>query len=382
MKLMIVDDHTGVRNMIRHLVAAAGDEIRECNSADEAVRMAADFAPDLVTMDIRMPGLCPFEATRQIRRGNPSSRVLIVSSYDEPELRRTAADAGAAGFVVKENLVDVRQFIPRDLPGQKTPGARQKTFSPADWPRTLLSPIAQLHARVAELETHPALIANELRVPLQSIQNHAALLQRELEGKWPTAIDPNDAIRSILDECADMNTRIETLLTLANPGPRAAKFDDVFTHQLVADCWKTVRTADSRKNVKFQCAQLPNVWADEGLLRILFSQLLENALKFSRTRPVATIEISCCPVGSYAVFGISDNGIGFDMQCANRLFVPLSRLHSAARYPGAGLGLALARRIVTEHGGRIWAEGEPDAGATFYFTLPLPNSTAPSPAAQ
>jgi CheY-like chemotaxis protein len=107
MNLMIVDDHAGVRRMIRDLLAVPGEPLAECNSADAAVRQSADFQPDVVTMDIRMPGRCAFAATRAIRTACPGAHVIIVTSYDEPDLRQSAREAGAAAYVMKDNLSEL-----------------------------------------------------------------------------------------------------------------------------------------------------------------------------------------------------------------------------------------------------------------------------------
>src|SRR5277367_815022 len=100
MNLMIVDDHAGVRRMIRVLLAAPGDALQECASADEAVRVAGEFHPDWVTMDVRMPGQCAFAATRAIHTAHPAARIVIVTSYDEAGLRKSALEAGATAYVV------------------------------------------------------------------------------------------------------------------------------------------------------------------------------------------------------------------------------------------------------------------------------------------
>ncbi len=110
-KIMIVDDHAGMRTMIRQLVAAPGDSVLEFGSGDEALAAAGDFKPDCVTMDINMPGLCPFKTVRGIRAAHPSARVIFVSSHDQPDYRRAAQEAGAVGYVLKENLPDVYLFV-------------------------------------------------------------------------------------------------------------------------------------------------------------------------------------------------------------------------------------------------------------------------------
>jgi len=114
MKLMIVDDHPGVRTLIRQLIALPGDILKECSSGDEAVRVAPEFKPDWLTLDIQMPGLNAFAALRAIRWAHPTVRVVIVTSYDQPEFRRMAEVAGTQGYVTKENLTELRRFFVRD----------------------------------------------------------------------------------------------------------------------------------------------------------------------------------------------------------------------------------------------------------------------------
>jgi len=111
MKLMIVDDHEGMRKMIRQLIAASGDAVLECRSGDEALVAAGEFKPDCVTMDINMPGRCAFETTRAIRTAHPPARVIFVSSHDQPDYRRLAYEAGAAGYVMKENLSELYLYV-------------------------------------------------------------------------------------------------------------------------------------------------------------------------------------------------------------------------------------------------------------------------------
>ena len=108
---MIVDDHEGVRNLIRKLIAAPGDSVLECASGDEALLAMTNFKPDCVTMDISMPGLCAFKATRNLRAAHPTARVIFVSSHDQPDYRRAAREAGAAGYVMKENLSELYLFV-------------------------------------------------------------------------------------------------------------------------------------------------------------------------------------------------------------------------------------------------------------------------------
>src|SRR5215469_2625886 len=111
MKLMIVDDHDGMRNMIRQLIAAPGDSVLECNSGHDAVQKAGEFKPDCVTLDVNLPGLCAFTATRSIREAHPHARVIFVCSEDQPDCRQAAQDAGAVAYINKENLSELYLYV-------------------------------------------------------------------------------------------------------------------------------------------------------------------------------------------------------------------------------------------------------------------------------
>jgi light-regulated signal transduction histidine kinase (bacteriophytochrome) len=123
-------------------------------------------------------------------------------------------------------------------------------------------------------------------------------------------------------------------------------------------------------SAKIKVEALPDAWADTALLGQLWTILLENAFKFSRSQAQPSIEISGHEEAERVVYSVRDNGVGFDPKYTNRLFGVFQRLHGETEFPGRGIGLAIARRIALRHGGEIWAEGQPQGGATFYFALP------------
>ncbi|HBY51253.1 MAG TPA: hypothetical protein DEH15_02160 [Marinilabiliales bacterium] len=131
-----------------------------------------------------------------------------------------------------------------------------------------------------------------------------------------------------------------------------------------------IKQENRERNIEWRIASLPNVYGDHAMLRIVWTNLLSNALKFTRTKEKTIIEINVFDENEASVFSVCDNGVGFDMQYAQKLFGVFQRLHSIDEFEGTGIGLANVHRIILRHQGRTWANAEPDKGATFYFSIP------------
>ena len=140
--------------------------------------------------------------------------------------------------------------------------------------------------------------------------------------------------------------------------------------RMIAEIVEELKPEIGGRRVEWIIGALPVVYGDRNLMRQVFFNLLENAVKYTRPREDARIEISCAAEATDVIIVVRDNGVGFDMQYAHKLFGVFQRLHGADEFEGTGIGLANVRRIISRHGGRTWAEGKIGEGATFYFTLP------------
>ena len=224
-----------------------------------------------------------------------------------------------------------------------------------------------LRAATAEIETLLNLVSHDLRAPLRHLIGFSRLLLDD----WGTELDPAALhyAQRIHEAGSQMATLIEELLGLSRIGRQDLLRREVKLTTLVEDVISQLRLPIDGRVIDWQIEELPIVECDPALAKIAITQLLANAVKFTRPRDRATIRIGPLESDGQAGLAVRDNGVGFKMAYAGKLFGMFQRLHRSDEFEGNGAGLALVQRIAHKHGGRVWAESEPDAGATFYLTL-------------
>jgi PAS domain S-box-containing protein len=226
---------------------------------------------------------------------------------------------------------------------------------------------AQLEAAVKELEAFSYSVSHDLRAPLRAIDGFSRILLKEYAPQLsPEAQHYLQRVRSNTQQMGEL---IDGLLTFSRLSRQPLEKEVVSPLVLVSRALEELRAEQAGRSVEFSVGDLPACQADPALLKHAFVNLLSNALKFTRPREAAVIEVGCQERNGERVYFVRDNGVGFDMRYADKLFGVFQRLHRAEDYEGAGVGLALVQRIIHRHGGRIWAEAEVDQGATFYFTV-------------
>src|ERR1700675_1615697 len=230
---------------------------------------------------------------------------------------------------------------------------------------------AELESINKELEAFAYSISHDLRAPLRHMAGFTELLQK----KASSVVDEksNHYMAMILDSAKRMGNLIDDLLAFSRIG-RAETQKTLFNlAQLVKEALSEVRQDTEGRNIAWKIGTLPDFYGDRSMLRLVLVNLLSNAIKFTRTRPRAEIEIgSASGNGDELIVFVRDNGVGFDMKYVNKLFGVFQRLHQAHEFEGTGIGLATVQRIIHRHGGKVWAEGVVDSGATFYFSAPKP----------
>ncbi len=219
----------------------------------------------------------------------------------------------------------------------------------------------------AELEQFAYVASHDLQEPLRMVTSYCQLLQRRYEGKLDA--DADEFIAFAVDGATRMRGLIDGLLAYSRVGSQGEPFEPTSCAEVLETTLLNLRAALTESGAKVTSNSLPTVTADKTQLVQLFQNLIGNAIKFGNERPVE-IDVGAKRENGEWVLSVRDNGIGIDPQFAERIFVIFQRLHGVGDYPGTGLGLAVCKKIVERHGGRIWVESEPNKGSTFYFTLP------------
>ena len=219
-----------------------------------------------------------------------------------------------------------------------------------------------------ELEAFSYSVSHDLRAPLRHVSGFTELLLKKLKDH------PDEKARNyanlISDSSSKMGVLIDNLLDFSRLGRSEIRKTKVSLNALVKGVVQEIREELKERKIRWEIDELPDVLGDESLLRLVMVNLVLNSVKFTSTLPQAEIMIGCKDEGDKFTFSIRDNGVGFDMKYADRLFGVFQRLHTQKEFEGTGIGLANVQRIIARHCGRVWAEGAVGQGATFYFTLP------------
>jgi light-regulated signal transduction histidine kinase (bacteriophytochrome) len=226
----------------------------------------------------------------------------------------------------------------------------------------------QLESANKELEAFSYSVSHDLRAPLRHINGYVDLLKERFQESIPDKAQ--HYLNTITTSTRQMGKLIDDLLNFSRSGrqelQQSAFKMDILLHEVLQQVKQDIKD----RKIEWNISVLPYVYGDQDLLRMVWYNLLGNAVKFTREKEVAFIDIGVAEEEKEMIFSIRDNGAGFDMKYANKLFGVFQRLHSAEEFEGTGVGLANVQRIIAKHGGRTWAEAQLLKGATFYFSLP------------
>jgi len=226
----------------------------------------------------------------------------------------------------------------------------------------------QLEISNNDLESFSYSVSHDLRSPLRAISGFTNSLYKKYFEKLDD--EGKRLINVIVESTRKMDCLIDDMLSFSHLGRKDVMKDSVNMNQLFAEVFNELRALCPGRNIDFNISQLPPISADASLMQHVVTNLLSNAIKFTQQKEHAIIEVGSLKKNRQVIYYVKDNGVGFDMKYANKLYNVFQRLHSDREFEGTGVGLAIVYKIIQKHGGNVWAEAEVNRGATFYFSLP------------
>jgi signal transduction histidine kinase len=367
--VLLVDDDSTKRFALKSILAPLGENVVEAASGADALRqlLREEFA--VVLLDVRMPVMDGFE-TAQLIRQRPRSEltpIIFVTALGQAETDMGRGyDLGAVDFVFAPVVpailrAKVSVFVELYRAQQELRRYRTRLEMLVEERTTALTSINR------ELEAFSYSVSHDLRAPLLAFDGLSQTLLDDYGNKLDNkAKDYLKRMRRASQRMTSVFDGLQTLFRLTSGEIHREKLDIT---QLVQEIVEEISAESPDRSVEVQIAKGMKASGDKRLIRILLVNLLNNAWKFTSTKTMQKVDVGTEMIEGESRMFVRDNGVGFDMIYAHRLFGAFQRLHSQSEFSGAGIGLATARRIVNRHGGRIWAEGAVGEGATFYFVI-------------
>lgn len=362
-RLLIVDDEVAQMTALCHTLNDRGYETVGTSSPSAALATLAAGSFDLLLSDLMMPEMDGIALLKEAQKIDKDLVAIIMTGEGTIVTAVEAMKSGAFDYILKPFKVSViLPVLARAL------DVRRLRIQNAVLARSVRERTAELEVANTELEAFSFTVSHDLRAPLRHIAGFAELLETELAAVITD--DGRHYLSMISKSATRLSTLIEDLLTFSRTGRAEMNRTTVDMGGQVRQVLEELGPDLAGRTVEFDIGILPAVHGDPALLHQVWVNLLANAVKYSRKREVSRIQVSAQESAEEVVFTVKDNGAGFDNRYAERLFGVFQRLHTADEFEGVGVGLANVRRIVSRHGGKTWAEGRLDEGASFFFSLP------------
>ena len=386
--ILIVDDQDSNIDILTYFLEMEGySNIQTTTDPREVDSLVESFSPDLILLDLSMPYLSGFEVMEKLKKLVPSTSlipILVLTADITIEAKQKALSGGASDFLSKpfdlmevglriKNLLFTKYLLQqyqnqnRFLEEKVKERTNELQKLNAELELRVDERTAELEAANKELETFAYQVSHDLKAPLRHINGYVEML---METNSNRTEEETRFMNTIAKGAVEMDKIIEALLSFSRFTRAALQKTNINCSKMVGEVVTIFDREIKYRNIVIKIGQINNCEGDEQLIKQVWINLISNAIKYTGKKPDATIEIGSDQQENEIIYFVKDNGAGFDMNHAAKLFGMFQRAHKSSDFEGNGIGLATVKSIVTRHGGHCHAEGEEGKGATFYFSLP------------
>ncbi len=363
--ILIVDDKLDNLKVLESTLEQQGYEVRKAINGSMALMGAIAELPDLVLLDIKMPDMDGYEVCRQLKANSKTQDipVIFISALDDALDKVKAFDVGGVDYIVKpfqpeEIIVRVQNQL-QILNLQQQLQVQNKQLTNLN---------QELVRSNQELEQFANVASHDLQEPLRMITSFSQLLAKRYSGQLDEEAD--NIISFVVDGAKRMDKLIQAILAYSHVSSQARAFESVNCEEVIDIALSNLQLTIQKTNAQITRNTLPIIFGDKTQLVQLFQNIIANGMKYQKEEsPVIHIEAEIRQKDW--LFSVKDNGIGIALQYHKRIFQIFQRLHTRQEYSGTGIGLAICKKIVDLHGGKIWVESEVGKGTSFLFTMPL-----------
>ena len=373
-KLLIIDDQAGILQMLKRRLTKLGYEVFTVSNQEEATQVLETKDIDLILLDYMMPQLTGFDLF-MIFKQKYEIPVIMMTAHSSIHLAIEFMKNGGVDFIEKPLDIDVLHMrIDRAISNSKAFKKEKLAKQKAELALKLANKALTEKTRILELknkelDTFTAAISHDLKAPARHIHSFISLLKQKLDIANQDK-DVQQYFHFIENGSKQINAMISDLLDMAKMEELNKNIQLIDTEKIVWKIVNSITMSNPEYQTQFLIKPLPNIIGDQVLMEQVFYNLIENAVKYSHLKPKPFVEVSATKKEDNVIFAIKDNGIGFDMIYAERLFDMFVRLETENKFEGTGIGLANVKKIVKHHNGDVWVKSKKDIETTFYFSIP------------